>query len=212
MTTKTDAPEKAPYHHGDLKKALLEAAEVELIDKGVEAFSLRGVAKRAGVSHAAPAHHFKDTNTLLTALATVAAERFHAAMTDRQAKAAADPQSQFVASGLGYIDFALTNPALFKLMFGSERPATDDPELIHHSMSSFMVLVDGVAAIRGFNPFEQDEGRLDVTAAWSLVHGISNLLISGRMQFLQPLLEKDREGTLTRLVERVIPGGLARPD
>ena len=57
------------YHHGDLRKALLDAAEAELAEKGVEGFTLRGCAKRAGVSHAAPAHHFKDANALLTALA-----------------------------------------------------------------------------------------------------------------------------------------------
>ena len=61
------------YHHGDLRKALIEAAEAELAEKGVEGFTLRGCAKRAGVSHAAPAHHFKDANALLTALAVVAA-------------------------------------------------------------------------------------------------------------------------------------------
>ncbi|MEI5579289.1 helix-turn-helix domain-containing protein, partial [Streptomyces brasiliscabiei] len=67
---------RQPYHHGDLRRALLVAAEHELEEKGIEGFSLRGVAKRAGVSHAAPLHHFKDTRALLTALAGVGFERF----------------------------------------------------------------------------------------------------------------------------------------
>ena len=72
----SDAPHKLPYHHGDLAAALLAAAEAELAEKGVEAFSLRSVAKRAGVSHAAPAHHFGDATGVLTALATEGFRRF----------------------------------------------------------------------------------------------------------------------------------------
>ena len=69
-------PKIGAYHHGDLRKALLVAAEAELVEKGLEGFTLRCCAKRAGVSHAAPAHHFKDANALLTALATEGYERF----------------------------------------------------------------------------------------------------------------------------------------
>ncbi|MEO0497745.1 MAG: helix-turn-helix domain-containing protein, partial [Pseudomonadota bacterium] len=66
---------RGPYHHGDLREALLTAAEVELTDRGIEGLSLRGVAKRAGVSHAAPAHHFGDKAGLLTALTTIGFQR-----------------------------------------------------------------------------------------------------------------------------------------
>ena len=118
---------QAPYHHGDLRQALLAAAERELEEKGIEGFSLRGVAKRAGVSHAAPLHHFKDTRALLTALAAQGFERFLAAQRARQAKAAADGLSQLVASGMGYIDFALTHRAIFRLMFSSTAPITTRP-------------------------------------------------------------------------------------
>ena len=68
MSTAQETKRK-PYHHGDLRAALIAAAEAELIEKGADAFSLRGTAKRAGVSHAAPAHHFRDANALLDALA-----------------------------------------------------------------------------------------------------------------------------------------------
>jgi AcrR family transcriptional regulator len=204
MDAKTTKPVRA-YHHGDLRKALLEAAEQELTDKGFEAFTLRGVAKRAGVSHAAPAHHFKDTNALLTALAAVAAERFYHAMKDRQAAAKKDARSQFIASGMGYIDFAVGNQALFRLMFGSDRPDSSDPEVAKHARAGFMVLVEDVARLRGFNPMERDEGRLDVAVAWSLVHGIATLLIADRLHVIKPMLDRDREKTLRRLVERILP-------
>src|SRR5215510_13729417 len=90
-----------PYHHGNLRAALLEAAEVELEAQGIEGFSLRGVAKRAGVSHAAPAHHFGDTNGLLTGLAADGYRRFVAAQEARQKNSPTDGMSQLVAAGLG---------------------------------------------------------------------------------------------------------------
>jgi AcrR family transcriptional regulator len=192
-----------PYHHGDLRKALLEAAEAELAEKGVEGFTLRGVAKRAGVSHAAPAHHFKDTAALLTALATISSERLHQAMADRHARAAKDPRAQFIASGVGYVEFALANPALFKLMFGSERPDSSDEQLKKRAGAAFMLLVGDVRALIGHDPLTSEKGLLDIAAAWSLVHGIAHLLIADRIGFLRPMLERDFEGTITRLVERV---------
>ena len=110
-----------PYHHGDLAAALLDAGEAELAEKGVEGFSLRGVAKRAGVSHAAPAHHFGDARGLLTAIATRGFERLIARQQDFQREAPPIPRAQLEASGLGYVAFATENPALFRLMLGSFR-------------------------------------------------------------------------------------------
>ena len=98
MSTVTDPqPAEAPrYHHGDLRAALLAAAETELDERGVESFSLRGVARRAGVSHAAPAHHFRDVRGLLTALAAEGFARFLAAQRAREAAAGADPHNRMV--------------------------------------------------------------------------------------------------------------------
>lgn len=204
MNTAAEPPRKA-YHHGDLREALLKAAEAELTEKGFEGFSLRAVAKRAGVSHAAPAHHFRDTGDLLTALATIAAERLTNSMLDRHARAEKTPRAQFIASGIGYVEFALANPALFKLMFGSERPKSDDARLMHHASEAFNVLVGDVRAVVGYDPMESDEGRLAIAAAWSLVHGIANLLIADRLRFARPMLDRDFEATLTQLIERVAP-------
>ena len=96
-----DAPHKMPYHHGDLATALLAAAEAELTEKGVEAFSLRQVAKRAGVSHAAPAHHFGDANGVLTALAAHGFAEFLATQHAFEARALKTPRDQLIAAGLG---------------------------------------------------------------------------------------------------------------
>ncbi|MFI0848214.1 TetR/AcrR family transcriptional regulator [Mesorhizobium sp. IMUNJ 23232] len=206
MTEETGQRVRSGYHHGGLREALLLAAEQELIEKGIEGFTLRGVAKRAGVSHAAPAHHFRDTSDLLTALAAVAATRFRDTMKQRQAKSPGDARSQFIASGQGYIEFALDNPALFGLMFGSRRPDFSSEEFSRPSFESFMVLVKDVADLRGDNALDHVEGRADILTAWSLVHGLANLLIAGRLRFLEADLKADRDGTILRALERVVPG------
>ncbi|MDQ6433682.1 TetR-like C-terminal domain-containing protein [Mesorhizobium sp. LHD-90] len=207
MASDTARRQRAGYHHGDLRAALLAAAEQELIEKGVEGFSLRGVAKRAGVSHAAPAHHFRDTKDLLTALAALAARRFRDAMLDRQLQAPRNARSQFIASGLGYVEFALANPALFDLMFGSKRPDFASEDFSTPASEAFMVLVEGVAALRGDDPLTLAEGRAEILAAWSLVHGLAELLIAGRLAFAEADLAADREGTILRAIERALPLG-----
>ncbi|MCU0912422.1 MAG: TetR/AcrR family transcriptional regulator, partial [Rhodobacteraceae bacterium] len=106
---KDDTEGQRPYHHGDLRAALLAAAEAELEARGIEAFSLRSVAKRAGVSHAAPAHHFGDAGGLLTALAAQGFRRFVANQAAHEDRAGADPAARLVESGLGYIAFAGAN-------------------------------------------------------------------------------------------------------
>ncbi len=197
-----DAGAKQPYHHGDLRKALLEAAEAELTEKGVEGFTLRGCAKRAGVSHAAPAHHFRDANGLLTALAAIGFERFLETQRRRQGKAGQDPVSQQVAAGLGYIDFALANPALFRLMFGSQRIDFEDPALQQAGQAGYEALVDGIRAVHRTDPRSDPPAGQDVLASWAIVHGLADLLLSGRMKDLHAMPTVQREHTLTGIIRR----------
>ena len=184
---------------------LLVAAEAELKEKGVEGFTLRGCAKRAGVSHAAPAHHFRDAGALLTALAAVAFARFMAAMEARRS-AAAGRRERLVALGLGYIDFATSEPALFRLMFASDRPDFDDPELHRVASASFAMLVEAVAAVSGGDPMQDKAAVLDVAAAWSIVHGIADLALSGQLKFLDEAgFAADRETAYRDLIRRILP-------
>lgn len=199
----TRAP-KAAYHHGDLRETLLVAAEAELAEKGVEGFTLRGCAKRAGVSHAAPAHHFKDAGALLTALAATGFERLTASIRDRQAQAFSEPWSRLIAAGLGYIDFAEANPALFKLMFGSERTVDDDDALQLTGSAAFMTLVEATSAVRGDEAMSSRGGLLDIAAAWSVVHGFAHLAIAGKMPFLTPLLAANRDEVVTDIISRIV--------
>jgi AcrR family transcriptional regulator len=188
------------YHHGNLRAALLEAAEAELEARGIEGFSLRGVAKRAGVSHAAPAHHFRDANGLLTGLAAEGYRRFVAAQEARQKDALADGMSQLVAAGMGYIDFALAHPALFRLMFSSDRPDHEAPELSAAGAEAFERLVGAIQQVRGVDPLKDKQTMLRVMTAWAIAHGLADLLVAGRMKFLLTMRKGEREGALAQLL------------
>jgi AcrR family transcriptional regulator len=190
------------YHHGDLRKALLDAAEAELAENGLEGFTLRGCAKRAGVSHAAPAHHFKDANALLTALAAVGHERFAKAMQKRQA-GEATAEGRLVGAGLGYLDFARANPGLLRLMFASQRPDYSDPELAECGFRSFCVLTDAVRDLTGLDPFKNRTAMLDAMAAWSVVHGLAQLLLAGQLPIST---DGDPDATYAEIISRALPG------
>ncbi|QPC85428.1 TetR family transcriptional regulator [Mesorhizobium sp. NBSH29] len=187
------------YHHGDLRIALLDAAETELTEKGVEGFTLRGCARRAGVSHAAPAHHFRSADTLLTALAVRGFDGFVVMMRQRRQRRPAG-MSTHVAAGLGYIDFALAKPALFRLMFSSARPDRSDLALNQSADAAYGLLVDAVRERQG------QSGREDIApflaASWALVHGLSELMLAGRMPQLEQLTGVERDQALIEIIER----------
>jgi AcrR family transcriptional regulator len=186
-----------PYHHGDLRAALLEAAEVELSEKGVEGFSLRSVAKRAGVSHAAPAHHFGDSQGLLTALAAEGFRRFQATLDSREA-GACDAREKAVRAGIGYLDFALARPALFRLIFSSARPDYASPELVESARLAYDHLVDLVQTLGG--------GEADVIALWATSHGIADLATGHKLRTLKGKSPMEREALIRTVLTRCLPG------
>lgn len=194
-----------PYHHGDLRSALLTAAEAEISEHGIEAFSLRQVARRAGVSHAAPAHHFGDADGLLTALAVQGFRRFLAMQAAREALADPHPRAQLIASGLGYIDFALTHPTLFRLMFASDRPDFRVAALYDAGKAAFDHLVTCVAAI-GAEVRHDGQVTADVASAWAMVHGLADLMRNGSLVAIATLPGPARDAILTQIIDRAIPG------
>lgn len=186
-----------PYHHGDLRAALLAAAEAELTEKGVEGFSLRAVAKRAGVSHAAPAHHFGDTGGLLTALAVEGFTRFQDTLDAREV-GAHDARDRAVRAGLGYLEFALARPALFRLIFSSARPDFASPDLIAAANRAYQHLVGLVTTLGG--------GETDVIALWATSHGIADLSAGHKMRTLQGKSPEAREAMIRAVLLRCLPG------
>lgn len=187
-----------PYHHGDLRAALLAAAEAELAERGIEGFSLRAVAKRAGVSHAAPAHHFGDTSGLLTALAAEGFRRFLAMQRAREAQAAPDARSQILAAGLGYIDFAQARPALFRLMFGSRRPDFAHDDLTSAAQAAYQHLEEQTMAAGG-------RDVRDVAAAWAVAHGLADLTAAGRLKSFHAMSPEARDAAFAAIIARALP-------
>lgn len=201
-------PKKGAYHHGDLHTALLDAAELELAENGVERFSLRSVAKRASVSHGAPAHHFGDVQGLLTALAARGYARFIMAQDRRERLAGDSPRAKLAASGLGYLDFAAEHPALFRLMFASERTQKSNPRLNEAANAAFNKLARHVATIRSRDPHEDPLAMADVLACWAIAHGLADLAIAdrlGRATFLSGISEAERDHVFSEIILRAIP-------
>ncbi|MEM9495675.1 MAG: TetR/AcrR family transcriptional regulator [Pseudomonadota bacterium] len=172
------------YHHGDLRSALVKAARSILEEHGIEKTSLRATAREAGVSEAAPYHHFKDKNALLSAVAADGFRDFTKAL----ASAAASDEGAIEghrASGVAYVKFATENPHLFRLMFGSARnemkaPPGCDDDVKQASRDSFSALQTRAAATA--NKDKPDaEAALMALKDWAVVHGLATLFIDGRI-------------------------------
>ena len=167
-----------PYHHGDLKAALLADAEVILERDGIQALTLRAAARAAGVSHAAPANHFGDLTGLLSELAAVGFRRFSAMLSAARATGGDRPAA---ARGMGhaYVTFARTYPNLFALMFRGERLDTNRPALREALDEAASVLrsATGDAPAGGMS----SRAVAQAAARWSLVHGFAMLLLDGRL-------------------------------
>ncbi|MFD6278540.1 TetR/AcrR family transcriptional regulator [Streptomyces sp. NPDC060209] len=180
------------YHHGDLRRTLLTAALDVIAQDGPDALSLRDLARRAGVSHAAPAHHFKDRTGLLTAVAAEGYTLFADALTD-----APDLRER----GVAYVRFAAGHPAHFQVMFRPELHRPDDPGLIAAKARATEALRAGVSGLPDTARGEDD--RLAGIAAWSLAHGFATLLLSGNLD--APVGDRDPEDVFRVLAGLLFP-------
>lgn len=179
------------YHHGDLRRAVLAAALDVIRTDGPSALSLRDLARRAGVSHAAPAHHFKDRCGLLTA---IAAEGY-GLLADTLADA-----PDLRERGVHYVRFAVEHPAHFQVMFQPELHRPDDPELLAARARADGELRAGVADL---SPHE--DASLMGMAAWSLAHGFATLLLSRNLD--HPLGDGDPEEAFRALASLTFTPG-----
>lgn len=177
------------YHHGDLKVALIEAAEFLIKEKGIEALSLRTIAAEVGVSHMAPYSHFKNKSELFQAVAASGFLELGNRM-ELIKQDLADPKELILLYGVEYIKFASSNPQLYKLMLSQTHPgkwlegdappvAPDESQaaLLKASKKPYVLLRDGFAR------FQQDEYKVKIQAqgAWAMVHGIASLVIEGHI-------------------------------
>lgn len=197
------------YHHGDLENALLAAAEVLLEEKGVAGISLREVAKQAGVSHTAPYRHFADKQALLRALACIGFRRLAEAMEAVQAQYADEPIKQLEASLPAYIDLAARQPQMTQLMFGGVFLSEEEMSeaLIQNSGRAFEGLLQIIRNGQAAGIYREDETLNLALAAWSMGHGLANLMNSGQ---LGPLDESQRQGLVAHMGQ-LLYGGMGKP-
>jgi AcrR family transcriptional regulator len=169
----TGSAQARPYHHGDLSRALVEAARRILEAEGAAALSLRAVAREAGVSPAAPYHHFKDKTELLEAVAHEGWETLGEAITEAR-RSSSDAGEALGAIGLAYLHFARDNPALYRLMYATSRDRTSMPEHAKEEDSG-LANVKGALVEAGADPNDELELQLATVASWCAVHGLAEM-------------------------------------
>lgn len=194
-----------PYHHGNLRQALIDTASEMLRDDKGWQFTLREVARRAGVSHAAPYKHFPDKASLLSELAQRGFEQLEA-----ETRAAISPRQRsarkaFMAAALAYVEFGIRNPSLYRLMFSAEAGDVQTTHLGERAMSALGVVFELLQRGQASGEFKQRDVRGQAAACWSMVHGIVVLSIEG---MLHP--KKVGENPIRAALETLLEG-LAAP-
>ncbi|MDP2331363.1 MAG: WHG domain-containing protein [Reyranella sp.] len=208
---KAKASEAAPYHHGDLHDALLKAAETVLERDGVGGLTLRAVAREAGVSHAAPTHHFGDLTGLVSELAAIGFRQFNVAMAAAGA-IDAPPLLKAMARAKAYVAYAQAHPGMYGLMFRTERLDMTRPSLHEAASASFAGLAGAVGVSRQQQVSDEAlslEQAAAIARAWSLVHGFTTLLLDGR---LNDILKRLPEGNnVETLLDAMLRSTVSRP-
>ncbi|HEX6536766.1 MAG TPA: TetR/AcrR family transcriptional regulator [Gemmatimonadaceae bacterium] len=184
MTPSKRAPRQSrrPYHHGNLRRALLDEALATIREEGVDGVTLREIGARLGVSRTALYRHFADKRALLMAVAT---EGFR---TLREQLVAAWEEggrgdAAFEAMGVAYVRFAVANPSHYRVMFGGfVDPVARDPELAAEAGGAFQALVDALATLRHAGIVRDDDTVLMARFVWAVVHGVAMLAIDGQLR------------------------------
>jgi AcrR family transcriptional regulator len=189
------------YHHGALRPALIAAAEAVIAERGVDGFSLRETARRAGVSPSAPAHHFGDARGLLTAIATAAFEALGDAL--EAASAAGTRDERIRAQGFAYVGFALSQRARFDVMWRKALLDNDDPALAAAGRRA-VGLLD--AAVRGEGATREgpdDPALAPSIACWAVVHGFARLAADGAFGTDPGAAERAADALLPLVLDRL---------
>ncbi|NBD12122.1 MULTISPECIES: TetR/AcrR family transcriptional regulator [Corallococcus] len=205
-----EAPaDKERYHHGDLRQALVDAAVALIAEEGFGALSLREVARRAGVTHAAPYRHFADKEALLEAVAHEGYRAMAREMRERMATADG-PLERLHAAGVAYVLFAVRHPPHFRVMFGPHftRPLKPLPA-VEGEADAFQLLVDAIESGQAAGLLRQGESRPLTLTAWSLVHGLASLFVDRQLN--ESVQGQEVAEALARVQTRLLIEGLALP-
>ena len=193
-----------PYHHGNLREVLIQKAAEVIEEDGIGALSLRAVARRAHVSHGAPAHHFTDKAGLLTALATHGMERLSAALFEADRVAGDSPLARLRAIATAYVRFAAQNPAYFRIVTRFELIRPYDAAFAEAYQGTFDLVRNAVCAAQQEGWRAETDPMALVVTFWSAMHGLATLWLDGTL--------KDRVGpvdleAMTTQVVRVVTTG-----
>ncbi|MEM7737797.1 MAG: TetR/AcrR family transcriptional regulator [Deinococcota bacterium] len=188
------------YHHGDLRHALVEAGVTLLQAEGIGAITLRKVAGRAKVSHAAPYRHFADKQALLIAIAEQGFQKLTVTMQAAVNQYTDNPRQQLLAIGEHYMQFGIAHPAHLTLMFGEMLQQEDD--VLHEvARASFDVLLNAVTRAQQAGILKAGDSRQMATSMWSMVHGLTVLKGSRLAEQGGGELKEYVEGMLEQLLE-----------
>jgi AcrR family transcriptional regulator len=171
-----------PYHHGNLREALLEAAIALIAEVGPTAFTLREVARRAGVSHNAPYRHFRDRDDLMAAVAAQGFRELTQAMVEA-ATPKSDALDRLRYAGLSYVRFALRRPEHFTVMFDAPISKRKHPDSAAAAEQAFGTLLAFVKNCQDAGQLPSGDLRQMALLTWTMVHGIAKLAITGRLPF-----------------------------
>ena len=168
-----------PYHHGDLKNALVQAGITLLETQGLPGLSLRAIAAAVGVSHTAPKNHFGSLRGLLTAIAIEGFHR-HTAFMRQGVDAASGPKARQLAAMEGYVRFAMTHPHLFDLMFSPLYCDFNSVALQQSARQSYAILADISVDLQWDKAAEPNGQQRSEAMLWSFVHGYAKLRLAGQ--------------------------------
>lgn len=203
--------EAGTFHHGDLRRALLDGAMLLLEREGPLGVGLRAAARLAGVSQTAPYRHFPDKSAILAALA----ERGFGELRERMAaagRAQADPRQKLLAIGETYVSLAAERPHLFRLMFGPQvADKSRCPRVEEAGKAAYQVLLEAIAEAQRARVLREGDPTHLALAHWAAVHGLASLVVDGRLSERLAALGPDGPRKLARVVcEQLFSGCEAR--
>ena len=201
---KSSDEQRNSYHHGDLKRALTEAALGLVTEKGPKGFTLREVARRAGVSPAAPYRHFSDKAQLVAAVATAGFVQLHEALNAVVAEQS-DLTRRTLDMGRAYVRWAVTHPDYYQVMFGTELDKMNNPDLLTAGERAFDDLLDTIIACQQAKLLPAGDPREIAGPTWSLLHGIATLAIGSDLA--QVGISEDPQALAERAIGRLHFGG-----
>ena len=198
------ASNQRPYHHGDLRSALLEHAANILRTEGLEALTLRAVARAAGVSQTAPYRHFADRRALMGAIAADGFRELHRAMGEAMAQGGGRQGLKGVA--FAYVRFAQANPALYRVMFGPEVANTADlPELSSAGRASLGFVQAGLEQLQMAGLVKEGDAAIMAIGLWAALHGLVSLILDGQAETVAPDIDGLIESTAQILMFGLAP-------